>query len=175
MTANVFVDTNVLVYARDSAEPAKQSIASSLMARLWHDQSGRISMQVLSEYYVTVTRKFKPGLPRDEAWEDVQGFFPWQPQVMDADVLRLAREIEKRHRVSWWDSLIIAAAQKQHCTVLLTEDMQDGMRFGTVKVQNPFRLGVSDPIPEYDVVAKTAASRHPRRGRPPRTSRTVRA
>jgi predicted nucleic acid-binding protein len=175
MIANVFVDTNVLVYARDSTEPMKQSIASDVIARLWHDQSGCISMQVLNEYYVTVTRKLKPGLPQDEAWEDVQGLFAWQPQVMDSDVLRLAREIEKKYRASWWDSLIVAAAQKQHCSVLLTEDMQDGMRFGTVRVQNPFRLGVSEPVAEYETGPATAVSRHPRRGRPKRASRPVRA
>jgi predicted nucleic acid-binding protein len=65
MTVPVFVDPNVLVYARDASEPSKQSIASEWLDHLWHDRSGRTSTQVLSEYYVTVARKLSPGLHGD--------------------------------------------------------------------------------------------------------------
>ena len=70
MSAPVFVDTNVLVYARDASEPGKQPRAAAWLAHLWREQTGRTSVQVLSEYYATVTRKLRPGLPAADAWDD---------------------------------------------------------------------------------------------------------
>jgi predicted nucleic acid-binding protein len=95
------VDTNVLVYARDASEPAKQARASEWLRELWLEQRGRTSAQVLSEYYTTVTRKLRPGLTPDEAWDDVTALFAWQPQKIDRLVLENAREIERRHALSW--------------------------------------------------------------------------
>jgi predicted nucleic acid-binding protein len=168
MTGKVFVDTNLLVYARDLDSHSKQTIAADWLAMLWRDQNGRTSIQVLNEYYVTVTRKRKPGLPADEAWADVHSYLAWQPQVIDAELLRLGRELERRYLLSWWDSLIVGAAQVQQCTLLLTEDLQDGMSFGTVTVRNPFRLKMSEPIPTYHV----SPAPYRGRGRPARSIRT---
>ena len=75
----VFVDTNVLVYARDASERDKQRRASAWMAHLWRTGSGRLSVQVLQEYYVTVTRKLQPGLPKKDARADVQDLLAWKP------------------------------------------------------------------------------------------------
>jgi predicted nucleic acid-binding protein len=165
MTALVFVDTNVLVYARDASEPAKQPLAAAWIARLWHERTGRISMQVLSEYYVTVTRKLEPGLKPAEAWDDVQSLLSWQPQPIDAALVRRAREIEQRHRLGWWDSLIVGAAQLQNCAVLLSEDLQDRSACGGVTVRSPFTLTLDEPVAAYAVPAAVARS-HPPRGRP---------
>jgi len=170
MTAAVFVDTNVLVYSRDARDVTKQTLAAQWLQTLWRDQNGRTSMQVLNEYYSTVTRKLTPRLAPEDAWEDVQSLFAWEPQATDAALLRLARDIERRYRISWWDALIVGAAQLQQCSLLLTEDLQDGTTFGTVTVKNPFRLKISEPLAAYDVTVATV-SRHPRRGRPPRASR----
>lgn len=134
----VFVDTNVLVYARDSSERAKQPRASEWMSHLWRSRSGRVSFQVLSEFYITVTRKMSPGLPADLARRDVRALLAWHPLPSDAVVLRAAWDVEKRFRLSFWDALIVGAAQIAECEYLVTEDLQDGQRFGRVQAVNPF-------------------------------------
>src|SRR5437899_5449232 len=166
MTGPVFVDTNVFVYTRDAGEPVKQPRAIAWLERLWREQLGRTSVQILSEYYVTVTRKLDPGLPPDDAWDDVSALFTWRPQPIDEALLQRGRDIERRHRLSWWDSLVVGAAQLQGCALLLSEDLQDGGVYGGVTVRNPFMLEVSEPAATY-AVAVTARG-HPLRGRPKR-------
>ena len=167
MTAPVFVDTNVFLYARDAGEPRKQPRAAEWLAHLWQERLGRTSLQVLSEYYVNVTRKLDPGLPAAEAWDDVTALFAWQPHPVDASLMQRAREIERRYRLSWWDSLVVAAAQLQDCALLLTEDLQDGATFGSVTVRSPFALSANEPAARYEA-GPAARSRHPPRGRPKR-------
>jgi predicted nucleic acid-binding protein len=165
MTAPVFVDSNVFVYARDASDAVKQARAAEWLAYLWRERAGRISTQVLSEYYVTVTRKLDPGLPAKDAWDDVQALLTWRPYPVDAAVLVRGREVELRYRLSWWDSLIVAAAQLQGCAVLLSEDLQEGAVYGDVTIRSPFRLTVQEEVPMYS--ARAAAPRgHPPRGRP---------
>lgn len=163
----VFVDTNILVYARHAAEVRKQSIAADWLRRLWIERRGRTSMQVLGEYYTTVTRKLRPAMTADDAWADVQTFLTWAPQPIDGDVLMRAREIERRYRLSWWDSTIVAAARLQDCALLLTEDLQDGMVIDGLKVLDPFRAEVTEESADY-VAAPMTIPRHPQRGRPRR-------
>jgi predicted nucleic acid-binding protein len=163
MTAAVFVDTNVLVYARDASEPVKRAIAMDWLEALWREHSGRTSTQVLSEYYVTVTSKLPHRLEREIAWGHVRDLLAWEPQEISQDLLRLAREIEQRYATSWWDAMIVAAAQLQDCSILLSEDFQDGMAFGSVAVRNPFTARVAEPRPEYAV---RSVARHRQRGRP---------
>jgi predicted nucleic acid-binding protein len=122
-------------------------------------------VQVLSEYYTTVTRKLRPGLEPDEAWDDVNALFAWQPQKTDRPLLERAREIERRHGLSWWDSMIVAAAQLQNCEVLLSEDLQHGWTCGTVTVRNPFADRIEEARPSYAALA-APLSRHRPRGRP---------
>jgi predicted nucleic acid-binding protein len=165
MTATIFVDTNVFVYARDASEPSKQILAAQWIRELWVAQSGRTSTQVLSEYYATVTHKLKPGLDPSDAWDDVTALFAWQPQEIDRAVLVRGREIAARHGLSWWDSLIVAAAQLQNCSLLLSEDMQDGWVCGAMTVRNPFAHGVAEMRATYSV-PPSPLSRHRQRGRP---------
>jgi predicted nucleic acid-binding protein len=167
MTALVFVDTNVLVYARDPRDPAKHARAEDWIRMLWNEQRGRTSVQVLNEYYDVVTRKFLKPVRRDDAWDDVQRFFAWTPQSINSEVLINARTIEERHRLSWWDCLVVAAAQVQGCVLLLTEDMQDGADYGGVSVRSPFNLGIAEERSAYTAFPKLA-SRHRGRGRPRR-------
>lgn len=145
MTAPVFVDTNVFVYARDSRDPLKQQRAMAWLEQLWRSGLGRTSTQVLSEYFVTVTRKLAHPMQPDEAWEDVQALMCWNPQPIDRDLMTGAREIARRHGLSWWDSLVVAAAQAQQCAVLLSEDLHAGADYGGVTVRSPFEQGVSEP------------------------------
>jgi len=139
MSDRVFVDTNILVYARDSADPIKQAGASEALARLWRERSGRISTQVLSEYFVTVTQKLRPGLDREAAWSDVEALSAWDPVAIDQGPLRKAREVQIRHGLSWWDSLIVAAAWVAECAEILSEDLGAGETYLGLRVINPFQ------------------------------------
>lgn len=169
MTEKFFVDTNVLVYLYDATSSAKQVIATEWVERLWRDHSGRTSVQVLNELYVTLLRKMTRKMPAEQAWEIVEALTEWNPQPVDKDMLLRAHEVERRYRISWWDSLIVAAAQLQDCDVLLTEDLQPGMTFDRVIVQNPFNLQVQEPRAAYSVAAKLPSLHRPR-GRPRKQS-----
>jgi predicted nucleic acid-binding protein len=167
VTAFAFVDANVLVSARDKGEPIKQPIARQWLELLWRERTGRTGVQVINECYVTLTRKLKPPLSSDAAWDYVSELFLWNPQPLDADVVLRARELERRHSLSWWDSLIVGAAQAQNCSLLLTEDLQDRAVYGGVTVRNPFTLGVSEAASEYASPPAAARIYRPR-GRPRR-------
>ncbi len=134
-----FVDTNVLVYARDISEPDKHLGAAGWMEHLWSTRSGRTSVQVLNEYYVTVTRKLSPGLDRTIARNDVRDLGAWRPSVVEQSTMVIAWDLEDRYSLSWWDSLVVASAIELGCDRLLTEDLQDGQQFHQLVVTNPFR------------------------------------
>jgi predicted nucleic acid-binding protein len=140
----VFVDTNVIVYSRDAADAAKHAKALEWMRHLWETGDGRLSIQVLQEYYVTTTRKLRPGLSTEAARADVENLSAWQPVVIDADGLRVAWSIEDRFGLSFWDSLIVAAAHIGACDVLLTEDLQHEADFDGVRVLDPFRSAIGE-------------------------------
>jgi predicted nucleic acid-binding protein len=163
MTVPCFVDANVLVYAHNPAEPLKCEVAQYLLRRLWADQSGRTSLQVLNEFYAVVTRKLSKRKSHDEAWVEVEEFFRWNPQQLDTGLLQRARQIEARYRLSWWDSLIVAAAQVQGCSVLYTEDLHHGATYDGVRVCNPFVAQVQEEPAPYRVAT---VSPHRPRGRP---------
>ena len=134
-----FVDTNVLVYIRDSSEPVKQKQALAWMTFLWDKKCGRISYQVLQEFYVTVTGKLQPGLRVSTAREDVNALLTWNPLPVDKQVIKGAWELQDRNKLSWWDALIVSAAQTAQCHYLLTEDLQEAQKFSGVQVINPFQ------------------------------------
>ena len=134
----VFVDTNVLVYQRDASESLKQKQAETWLAQLWLNRTGRISFQVLQEYYITVTAKLDPGLEVENARKDVRALLAWHPIIMDSRVLENAWHIQDRYSISWWDALIVSAAQVANCRYLLTEDLQDKQELGDLLVTNPF-------------------------------------
>jgi predicted nucleic acid-binding protein len=138
MTDSIFVDTNVLVYNRDASEPQKQPLAEAWMAYLWEKRTGRLSYQVLKEYYVTVVFKLDPGLEPENARKDVRALFSWRPLPADSRVLEGAWGIQDRFGLSWWDSLIISSARIMGCSYLLTEDLQEDQKFGDLLVINPF-------------------------------------
>ena len=139
MTAPVFADTNVLVYARDAGERVKQPLAAEWLEALWRRRLGKLSYQVLSEYYITVTRKLEPGLPVEAARADVRNLMTWSPLRVDGNIIEGAFSLQDRFSLSWWDSLIVSAAQASGAGYLLTEDLQDGQVFDQLVVLNPFR------------------------------------
>jgi predicted nucleic acid-binding protein len=138
MAERVFVDTNVLVYLRDATEPGKQQAAAEWMSRLWDTGTGRLSAQVLQEYYVTVTAKLDPGLPAGDAREDVLALRAWHPLEPDLELMERAWSMEDRWGFSFRDALIVAAARRLDCDLLLTEDLQDGQDLEGLRVRNPF-------------------------------------
>lgn len=138
MSDSFFVDTNVLIYVSDPSDVTKQERAREWMRRLWTDRSGRLSSQVLQEYYSVVTRKLKPGLERKVARAEVQALISWNPVLPTQALTERAWVVEDKYSLSWWDSLIVSAAQTAGCRYLLTEDLQDGMEFDDLTVLSPF-------------------------------------
>jgi predicted nucleic acid-binding protein len=138
MVATVFVDTNVIVYSLDASKKEKQERASEWMTEVWKARSGRLSMQVLQEFYVTVTNKLKPGLDREAARREVRALTLWRPAPTTSLLLERAWSIQDRFGFSWWDSMIVAAAQSEGCRYLLTEDMQDGQELDGLNIVSPF-------------------------------------
>lgn len=139
MSDNVFVDTNILLYSRDASEPEKQAIASARLDELWEQHTGRLSVQVLNEYFVNVTRKLDPGLSAEEAWDDIEALSAWQPLPLDMAILTRTYAVQGRYGLSWWDSMIVAAAEASGCSRILSEDLSDGSSYFGVTVENPFR------------------------------------
>jgi predicted nucleic acid-binding protein len=145
---SVFVDANVLVYARDSSEEEKQRQAEAWIRELWKTGSGRVSMQVLQEFYVTVTQKLQPGMGRPAARGDVRDLLQWQPVLSDADLLDSAWRLQDRYDLAWWDAPVVAAAQRAGCRYLLSEDFHDETRFGDLVVLDPFRHAADSVLDE---------------------------
>lgn len=137
MSARSFFDTNVLVYADDKAAPAKQRRAIDLVAEHRRARTGVVSLQVLQEYFVTVTRKLlvNPQLARRKV-ELLAEFDVASPEV--ADILA-AIDLHRLHGFSFWDALILRAAKQAGCNVLFSEDMQDAREVDGLQIVNPFR------------------------------------
>jgi predicted nucleic acid-binding protein len=131
-----FVDTNILIYALDRSAGEKHRIAVELVTRLWMERLGWISLQVMQEFYVTATRKLK--LPPGQATLQVRHLRLWRVyRPMVEDVLA-AIELHQRHAVSFWDGLILRSAQASQCSILWSEDLSNGQRWGNLEVRNPF-------------------------------------
>jgi predicted nucleic acid-binding protein len=139
MTAPVFVDSNVFLYAMDEADPKKQQAARNWRAELWKNRLGRISFQVLSEFYVNAVRK-RPGA-RDEARAEVRDLLAWNPLTTDAALVEQGWKIQDRYQLSYWDALMVAAAKASACGYLLTEDLPAGQKLDGIEVLNPFLRG----------------------------------
>lgn len=144
MTARVFVDSNVLVYSLDTTEADKQHRAAGWMEFLWSSRRGRLSFQVLQEFYVNVTRKVRAPVEPDDARQVVRSLLAWQPLSVGAGEIEAAWAIQDRNAVSWWDALIVAAAESLDCRYLLTEDLQHEQVLGGVRIVDPFRIGPGD-------------------------------
>ena len=154
MTGPVFVDTNVFVYLHDASEPEKKLRADDWIAFLVDHRSGRLSFQVLQEFYTILTRKLRLGFEEGEPQKIVRELASWQPIPIDFAVLEHAWLLEERYSLSWWDALIVAAAQTCECEVLLTEDLQHGQMFSAVRVVDPFKSLDRTPAEVLEVLGK---------------------
>jgi predicted nucleic acid-binding protein len=134
----IFVDTNILVYAYDVDAGEKHVIAQALLRDCWEARSGVVSTQVLQEFYNTVTRKLTKKLSPQSAREIVGTYQAWPVYCPTVDDILSASELEKQHTLSFWDSLIVVAAQNLGADILISEDLQDGRQIGNLKITNPF-------------------------------------
>lgn len=140
MTAELtFVDTDVLLYAHDRSAGRKWDLASELLAGLWGTRSGALSTQVLQEFYVNATQKLPRPLSAVQARSVIERYATWRVHAIEPADIRVASEIEKRHRQSFWDALIIVAATRLGAARLASEDLQHGRRIAGLVIVDPFR------------------------------------
>lgn len=137
MSARSFLDTNILVYTDDKAAPAKQRRALELVAEHRRAGTGVLSLQVLQEYFVTVTRKLR--VDAAVARRKIELLSELEVLTPDvADVLA-AIDLHRLHGFSFWDALVVRAAKQSGCAILLSEDLQDTRTIDGVQIVNPFR------------------------------------
>ena len=138
-TVPSFVDTNILVYAEDRDAKSKQVVARDLVLGLWNDRQGVLSIQVLQEFYVTVTRKLKKPLQAPVALAAVREYLTWTVIENTGSLLVQAAELQQRAQLSFWDAMVVQAAIQAGCDRLYSEDLKAGQRFDSVTVINPFK------------------------------------
>jgi predicted nucleic acid-binding protein len=134
----VFVDAHVLITSEDRADLHKHQQARDWLRTLWQRRCGRVSTQVMHEFYVNVTRKLKPAMPAGDARAEVRRYQRWQPWVVDHATVETAWALESRFTLSYWDALVAAAALQQGCRVLLSEAMPHDLVMDGLRVVNPF-------------------------------------
>ncbi|MBI4957301.1 MAG: PIN domain-containing protein [Myxococcales bacterium] len=138
MTVRSFVDTSVLVYAEDRDAGPKHRVARDLLVELWNSRQGVVSVQVLQEFYVAVTKKPKRPLRPAKALEIVREYLTWQVVENTPELLVAAVELHQKAHLSFWDAAVVQAAIEAGCSRLYTEDLNPGQRFGGVVLENPF-------------------------------------
>ncbi|MCU7861068.1 MAG: PIN domain-containing protein [Candidatus Thiodiazotropha sp. (ex Lucinoma kastoroae)] len=138
MRDKVFVDTNILIYAYDLASGGKRKNAAEAVKTLWDQGNGVLSTQVLQEFYVNVTRKIGHPISPDKARSILATYLAWQVEVIKPDHILRASEIQERHKISFWDAMIVVAAIQSGAIKILTEDLNHGQLIEGVLVENPF-------------------------------------
>ena len=137
MSDKTFVDTNVLIYAHDVDARAKHTVAKDLLRGLWSERCGVVSMQVLQEFYVNVTRKIASPIPKDAARLVVNTYSIWCVETTPAEISAAFR-IEDESRIGFWDALIVASAVKSGAIRILSEDMNTQQKISGIRIENPF-------------------------------------
>ncbi|HEY3973582.1 MAG TPA: PIN domain-containing protein [Candidatus Sulfotelmatobacter sp.] len=137
MIDKTFVDTNILIYAHDVDAKTKHDIARNVLRELWSGRSGVLSMQVLKEFYVNVTRKIASPLPRSEARLVVNSYSIWCVETTPTEIAAAFR-IEDESRIGFWDALIVASAAKAGTTRILSEDLDAQQQIAGIRIENPF-------------------------------------
>jgi predicted nucleic acid-binding protein len=138
-----FVDTNILIYAHDSSAGDKHRHAQALLQELWDAGNGVLSTQVLQELCVNLRRKVSRPVPYDELRRMVEDYMSWEVVVNGRESTIQALEIANRFKISYWDALVIYAAERSGANTLYSEDLAHRQKFMTVEVVNPF---LRDPL-----------------------------
>ncbi len=133
-----FVDTNILVYAHDAGSGARHLKAKTLIRNLWEDRSGALSTQVLQEFRVTIGKKAANPLPTEAITEIIKDYLTWHIVVTSGTSILEAMAYEDRYGLSFWDALIVQAANVAGASILYSEDMNSGQTYGQTQVLNPF-------------------------------------
>jgi len=134
----VFVDTNILVYAYDTSAGEKYVRAAAIIKNLWKSGRGIISTQVLQEFFVTVTRKIAKPLDSSAAKQIVKDYLVWKTIVVNGEIILEAIDILTDHKYSYWDSVIIASAIEAGASKLFSEDLSDRQKIKSLTIENPF-------------------------------------
>jgi predicted nucleic acid-binding protein len=137
MSDVVFVDTNILIYAHDADAGIKRERAVEKLRQLWETGGGRLSVQVLQEFYVNVTRKLTTRVARSTAREVVNTYSAWVREPITPETVLRATDIAELSQLSFWDALIVAAAEQAGADQLLSEDLNDGQAIAGIEVVNP--------------------------------------
>ena len=137
MSDKTFVDSNILIYAHDVDAKAKYDTAKDVLRELWSQRTGVLSVQVLQEFYVNVTRKIASPLSKEEARLVVNSYTVWCTETTAAEIAAAFR-IEDESRIKFWDALIVASAAKASAVRILSEDMNDQQIIAGVRIENPF-------------------------------------
>jgi predicted nucleic acid-binding protein len=143
MNGKAFVDTNILMYAHDRATGIKNQRAGALVEKLWDTGNGVLSTQVLQEFCVNLRRKTANPLTIEETRNLIEDYLDWEIVVNTHDSVLQALAIEIRYNISFWDALIVHAAETSGATILYSEDLSDGQTYGSVRVINPLKETVS--------------------------------
>ena len=133
-----FVDTNIFVYAYDTTAGPKNERAKLLLQQLWTARRGAISIQVIQEFYVNVTRKIAIPLSGDIARQIINDLQQWKVHSPVVTDLLGAIDIQKRYQISFWDALIIRSATQSGCDRIWSEDLNAGQVYDGVQIMNPF-------------------------------------
>lgn len=139
MSPKFFVDTNILMYAHTPSAGAKSDRARQIVESLWQTGNGVVSTQVLQELCFNLRRKVAHPLPVDEIRQLIQDYLSWEVVINNAESVLQALELEVRHKISFWDALILNAAEMSGATILYSEDLAAGQRYGVVRVINPLK------------------------------------
>ena len=137
MSDRTFVDTNILIYAHNLDAGTKHEIAKAVLHELWSERTGILSMQVLQEFYVNVTRKIPTPLPKNSARLVVDSYGIGCIETTPAEISAAFR-IEDESRIGFWDALIVSSALKGGATRILSEDLSAGQRIAGIVIDNPF-------------------------------------
>jgi predicted nucleic acid-binding protein len=149
MSDKYFVDTNILMYAHDAAGGAKHDQARALVEELWRDRSGVVSTQVLQELCVNLRRKAARPVDLATTRKIVADYLTWNVVTNTAESILEALEIEKQYRISFWDALVVQAAETSGATVLYSEDLSDGQSYRGVRVVNPLKAAKEPSKPAH--------------------------
>lgn len=141
--SGVFVDTNILIRSEDGADLPKRDLVLQWLAVLWQRGMGRISTQVLHDFYVSATRKLTPPMASGDARAEVRRYELWQPWQIDHATVESAWAVENRYSLPFGDSLVIASAQHLGCSFVLSEDLAHEQHYGAVQVINPFKASLA--------------------------------
>jgi predicted nucleic acid-binding protein len=133
-----FVDTNVLIYAHDLSAGDKCHQAKALLKQLWETRAGCLSVQVLQEFYVNVTRKVARPLTTEVAARIIADLSAWEIHRPGAEDVLNAIQIQNRYQLSFWDAMIVVSAQQLGCVTLWSEDLTPGRIYAGVTARNPF-------------------------------------